>query len=104
MGRPVTVLPDAQSGLELVTQSGQHTGFPMTVNIVDSAFRDGRTRLPCADAGGTLIDKVFKQAVRAQFCKEDYQFDLKAEPVPVGRLGYARRAAVAPSPRRGASL
>ena len=47
--------PDARSTLELVAQSEQHTGLPVTAAIADAAHGDGHTREQFADAGRTLI-------------------------------------------------
>ena len=70
--------PDAQGALQLVAQSEQHTGLPVTAAMADAAYGDGHTRQPCADAGRTLIAKVPKRPARAHFPKEDFQIDLAA--------------------------
>ena len=50
--------PDAQGALQLVAQSEQHTGLPVSEAIADAAYGDGHTRQQFADAGRTLIAKV----------------------------------------------
>ena len=70
--------PDAQGALQLVAQSEQHTGLPVTATIADAAYGDGYTRQQFADAGRTLIAKVPKRPARTHFPKEDFQIDLAA--------------------------
>ena len=70
--------PDAQGALQLVAQSEQHTGLPVTATIADAAYGDGYTRQQFADAGRTLIAKVRKRPARTHFPKEDFQIDLAA--------------------------
>ena len=70
--------PDAQGALELVAQSEQHTGLPVTTTIADAAYGDGHTRQQFADARRTLIAKVPKRPARTHFPKEDFQIDLAA--------------------------
>ena len=70
--------PDAQGALQLVAQSEQHTGLPVTAAMADAAYGDGHTRPQFADAGRTLIAKVPKRPARTHFPKEDFQIDLAA--------------------------
>ena len=101
--------PDAQGALELVAQSEQHTGLPVTATIADTAYGDGHTRQHFADAGRTLIAKVPKRPARTHFPKEDFQIDLAAGTCtcPAGqvtrtlrRRGFYATASAERAPRR----
>ena len=101
--------PDAQGALELVAQSEQHTGLPVTATIADAAYGDGHTRQQFADAGRTLIAKVPKRPARTHFPKEDFQIDLAAGTCtcPAGqvtrtlrRRGFYATASAERAPRR----
>ena len=101
--------PDAQGALELVAQSEQHTGLPVTAAIADAAYGDGYTRQQFADAGRTLIAKVPKRPARTHFPKEDFQIDLAAGTCtcPAGqvtrtlrRRGFYATATAERAPRR----
>ncbi len=101
--------PDAQGALQLVAQSEQHTGLPVTATIADAAYGDGYTRQQFADAGRTLIAKVPKRPARTHFPKEDFQIDLAAGTCtcPAGqvtrtlrRRGFYATATAERAPRR----
>ncbi len=101
--------PDAQGALQLVAQSEQHTGLPVTAAIADAAYGDGHTRQQFADAGRTLIAKVRKRPARTHFPKEDFQIDLAAVTCtcPAGQVtrtvrrhGFYATATGAQAPRR----
>ena len=101
--------PDAQGALQLVAQSEQHTGLPVTAAMADTAYGDGHTRQQFADAGRTLIAKVRKPPARPHFPKEDFQIDLAAGTCtcPAGQVtrtvrrhGFYATATGAQAPRR----
>ena len=85
--------PDAKGALQLVAQSEQHTGLPVTAAMADAAYGDGHTLQQFADAGRTLIAKVRKRPARTHFPKEDFQIDPAAGTLHLsGRPGDAHRA------------
>ena len=96
--------PDAQGALELVAQSEQHTGLPVSEAIADAAYGHGHTRPQCADAGRTLIAKVPKRPARAHFPKEDFQIDLAAGTCtcPAGQVTHTVRQRGFYTPATGA--
>ena len=111
--RPWPVVPgnarDAQGALQLVAQSEQHTGLPVTSAMANAAYGDGHTRPQFADAGRTLIAKVPKRPARTHFPKEDFQIDLAAGTCtcPAGqvtstvrRRGFYATATAVRAPRR----
>ncbi len=70
--------PDAQGALQLVAQSEQDNGLPVTTTIADAAYGDGHTPQQFANARRTQIAKVSKRPARTNFPKEDFQIDRAA--------------------------
>ena len=68
--------PDARGALELVDQSAENTGLPVTEVMADAAYGDGRTRQVFAESHRTLRAKVPKRPHRSRFPKEDFVIDL----------------------------
>lgn len=69
---------DKTGALELVKQSEENTGDPVSESMGDCVYGDGATRQAFLDAGRTLIAKVPGRPNKACFPKEDFKIDLGA--------------------------
>ena len=102
---------DAQGALQLLAQSEQDTGLPVTAAMAVAACGDGHTRQQFADAGHPQIAKVPKQPVRTHIPNEDFQIDLAAVTCTcpagqvtrtVGRRGFYATATAERAPSQSA--
>ena len=94
----VDVLPgnawDSTGALELVEQSEESAGLPVSETMGDTAYGDGSTRQGFADAGRKLVARMPGRPGRAHFPKEDFLIDVEADTCtcPAGNVAAGSRA------------